>query len=328
MSCLLAKIHRPEHDVRKPYTEIGDADAFSGRYYDERYLSGFIYDNDLPCNSTTAFLTPALRNRDFTLTPGINMEGRPKEVYDNLLLLLDDVYKEKVTAFDLLSETLRCLLIYRNERDARTKSMLRDVKNVEEKIPLSSEDIINLIEQHLKCSRASRLPVLVVAAAYKSAENNLGERILPLCSHNAADAQTGALGDLEITLLNDDNVVTCYEMKTHRVSKDDINRALQKVTSCSYTIDNYIFITTEEIEDKVQDYAKSIYELTGGIEMVILDCIGFIRHFLHLFHRLRTNFLDIYQKMLMEEPDSSVRQELKEAFLALRLAAESQENTG
>ncbi len=30
MACLLAKLHRPEVDVRKPYTEIGTADAFSG----------------------------------------------------------------------------------------------------------------------------------------------------------------------------------------------------------------------------------------------------------------------------------------------------------
>lgn len=55
MACLLAKIHNPENDPTKPYTEIGGDDCFSGRTYDERFLSRFIIDNDLPCNPTTAF---------------------------------------------------------------------------------------------------------------------------------------------------------------------------------------------------------------------------------------------------------------------------------
>jgi len=68
MACLLAKIDRPEVDPRKPYTEIGDRGAFSGRHYDEAYITHFINEHRLPCNPTTAFLTPALRNIDQTLT--------------------------------------------------------------------------------------------------------------------------------------------------------------------------------------------------------------------------------------------------------------------
>lgn len=34
MSCLLAKIDRPDVDIRKPYTEIAGKDSFSGRHYD------------------------------------------------------------------------------------------------------------------------------------------------------------------------------------------------------------------------------------------------------------------------------------------------------
>lgn len=57
----------------------------------------------------------------------------------------------------------------------------------------------------------------------------------------------------------------------------------------------------------------------------MLECLSFIRHFLHLFHRLRMAFLDEYQRLLIDEPESAVRQELKQLFLALRLAAESRE---
>lgn len=85
MSCMLAKIHRPEIDPRKPYTEIGGKDSFSGRTYDEQYLGRFISENRLPCNSTTAFLTPALRNQDSTLTTKTVLVGRPPQVYKDTL---------------------------------------------------------------------------------------------------------------------------------------------------------------------------------------------------------------------------------------------------
>ena len=325
MACLLAKVHKPEIDIRKPFTEIGDSDVYSGRTYDESYISTFIVKHDLPCNPTTAFLTPALRNRSIALTPEADLVGRPPKLYETVLILLDHVHSEQVCPDTLLAETVRVLLVVRDEKQHRMESLLTGLKRTEGNIPLSAEAIVTLIEQHLQCPHPSRLPVLVVAAAYQSAEKYLGARGLPLQSHTAADEQTGALGDLEITLIDDENVVTSYEMKMKRVTRGDIDRALQKVVEHDDRIDNYIFITTDVIEDDVSEYAAEIYKRTGGIEVVILDCIAFLRHFLHLFHRLRIQFLEAYQSILLSEPDSAVRQELKEAFLALRGAFESVE---
>jgi DNA adenine methylase len=102
LACLLAKIHSPKVDIRKPYTEIGDEDAFSGRTYDEAYVTAFVTRHQLPCNSTTAFLTPAFRNRDITLTRDLNLVGRPPKLYQALLELLDDVYAQRVEPENLL----------------------------------------------------------------------------------------------------------------------------------------------------------------------------------------------------------------------------------
>lgn len=44
-----------------------------------------------------------------------------------------------------------------------------------------------------------------------------------------------------------------------------------------------------------------------------------------MFHRLRMQFVEEYQKLVLAEPDSAVSQPLKEAFLALRQAVESVE---
>jgi len=319
LACTLAKSYSPQIDIRKPYTEIASSDAYSGRTYDEHYVGPFIIAHKLPCNSSTAFLTPAFRNRNITLTPDVNLVGRPPRLYQATLQLLADIYENRVPAEDVLAEIIRQLLVIRDENRIQLEALVSKLRSSEGLIPLSSEVIVTLIEQHLRCQNASRLPVLVVAAAYQVAAKHLGERILKLEAHNAADEQTGALGDIQITLVDDTSVVTAYEMKTKRVVQTDIDIALQKLR---FRIDNYIFITTEEISQAVKDYAASIYGRTGGIEFVVLDCIGFLRHFLHLFHRLRTQYLEAYQELVVAEPESAVRQELKEAFLTLRLAAE------
>ncbi|HZO88923.1 MAG TPA: hypothetical protein VFB38_11350 [Chthonomonadaceae bacterium] len=323
LACSLAKIHIPTIDIRKPYTEIGDPDAYSGRTYDEAYVTPFVLEHGLPCNPTTAFLTPALRNRNVTLTPDLNLVGRPPALYQAALQLLTDVYMGAVSPEALLAETIRWLIIVKEERRQRMETLLAGLRTTEGAMPLSTEAIVTLIEQHLRCPGSSRLPVLVVAAAYETAGVLLGEQARALTGHTAADRQTGAIGDVEVTLVGENHVVTGYEMKMRRVTLDDINIALQKIANKS--IQNYIFITTEMIDPQVQEYAANLYEQTGGIEVVVLDCIGFLRHFLHFFHRLRGRYVEAYQALVLAQPESAVGQPLKEAWLALRQAAESRE---
>lgn len=88
-------------------------------------------------------------------------------------------------------------------------------------------------------------------------------------------------------------------MKMKSATTGDINIALQKIKPHAATIQNYIFITTDPIAADVQQYAAKKYEELGGVEIAILDCLGFLRHVLHLFHRLRTDFLDAYQALLL-----------------------------
>jgi ribosome maturation factor RimP len=52
---------------------------------------------------------------------------------------------------------------------------------------------------------------------------------------------------VEITLLNQENVITCYEMKMKKVTIDDINRALQKISNSVDRIDNYSRLQVNEV---------------------------------------------------------------------------------
>jgi len=326
---LLAKVHEAKVDIRKPYTDIagesGD-DCYSGRLYDERYIQKLTAKPyNLPINATTAFLTPGFRTKNVVLKTDVALEGRPAEMYKAILQLFDDIQANRVSARRVMDEVFRLLILERSKREQSIENLLRDIKRTVDRLPLAAENIVNLIAQHFACKNSSRLPVLVVAAAYKVASEKLGERILHLHAHTAADKQTGAAGDVEITLVGDNDVVTAYEMKMKPVTIDDINIALEKISTHKDTIRNYIFVTTEKINPEVREYAAKRYDDTGGIEIAVLNCLGFLRHFLHLFHRLRTDFLDAYQDLVLNEPESAVSHTLKEAFLSLRKAAEGAE---
>lgn len=318
MSCMLAKINDPKLDPREPYTEIGSKTCFSGRTYDEGYITAFVTKHKLPCNNTTAFLTPALRNLNHPLDSKAPAPGRPTTMYADSFGILEEVASGEVSARDVMRDIMRWLFTMKGEQEHRMASLLKGIEKSGDAIPPSSEAIATLLQQHLACRNSSRLPVLGVAAAYAAVSTVLGERALPLKGHNAADNQTGASGDVEICMTNDESVITVYEMKKKAVNKNDIDHAVTKIAAGRGTIDNYVFITSDGIEEEVSIYAASLYAETDGTEIVVLDYIGFVRHFLHFFHRYRQAFLDAYQALVLSEPASAVPQALKEAFLALR----------
>ena len=260
MACLLGKLDDPKVDIRKPYTEISGRGTYSGRSYDEQFVEPFVIKHKLPTNSTTAFLTPAFRNIDRKLTTDLVLVGRPRQVYTNVLELLDLVQSAKIDPANALKEIIRFLLIIKNENETRMKQLLRELKHSEDTPPLSSEQIVSLLQQHLSSKNSSRLPVLMVAAAYLTVKDRVGETALPLQSHTAADRQTGSIGDVEVTLINDDKIITCYEMKDKRVTIVDIENAIKKIATLEYRVDNYIFITTDVIEDEVNQFAKNVYD--------------------------------------------------------------------
>lgn len=275
LACMLAKAARPEVDVRKPFTEIGGADSFSGRSYDEMYIAPFVNKYKLPCNSTTAFLSPALRTKPVVLSRDAQLGGRPRKLYQTLLQIFDAVYRGSLSAEDVLAEIIRLLILIRDEQQQRVATLLATLRSAHERLPLSSEMIVSLIEQHLKLPRTSRLPVLIVAAAYQVAASHLGEHILPLTAHNAADEQTGALGDVQISLIDENSVVTSYEMKSRRVTLEDIDRATQKISHLAQQIDNYIFITIAPLIPSCRTMPSSGMSTTAAQSLLFSTVSGF-----------------------------------------------------
>ena len=322
MACLLAKLHRPSLDIRMPYTEIGGDDCYSGRHYDETYIASFVEMHDLPCNATTAFLTPAFRNHEVMLSKNATLMGRPRKLYEYVLSLLDDVARKKISPQNLLREIVRLLVIRRDEQKSRMETLLA---NLQQSDPshLTVDAIANIVQQHLNQRHSSRLPVLAFHAIYRTIQTQLNERAIPLQAHNAADSQTKALGDIEIAVQESDEVITVYEMKTKEITRADVSKAFRKLVQSQSDIKQYLFITTKPVSDSVAEEIYKVNEQQYGVEFAALDCVSFLRYFLHLFYQQRLVFLDAYQDLVLSEPESGVRHPLKEVLLTLRQAAET-----
>lgn len=101
LACCAAAIDHPEYDIRKPYTTALQPGAFSGRYYDESYIQALVEKYDLPCNTTTAFLTPAFRNFNATLDEQASLSGRPPELYSKAIRILGACAKGEFGPQDL-----------------------------------------------------------------------------------------------------------------------------------------------------------------------------------------------------------------------------------
>ncbi len=113
-----------------------------------------------------------------------------------------------------------------------------------------------------------------------------------------------------------------------RVLRDRKDELIQAIGLTPFAREEFRVAIAEEEEglsslERARRFAATMYDSTGGIEIAILDCISFLRHFLYLFYRLRVQFLEAYQQLVLTEPESALSQPLKEAFLALRQAAES-----
>src|ERR1043165_2336186 len=132
IACLVAKLSNPTFDIRKPYTEIGGTGIYSGRYYDETYVAPFAFKHRLPVNPTTSFLTPAFRTNKTIIEPGVQLIGRPKKLYFNVVELITAVHNGPLKAKDVLAEIIRWLLIIREERKQRMKTLTASLRTTQD----------------------------------------------------------------------------------------------------------------------------------------------------------------------------------------------------
>lgn len=168
----------------------------------------------------------------------------------------------------------------------------REAKRINLVVPKISDiaTIIRHFDNHFhstyKSKGASRLPVLALHSLYQIIMPELkrfdGFDLADLELHSAADAQTGATGDIEIK--NDDgSVFEALEVKHQQVvTSNMVDTASQKLIDRS--VDRYYILTTHtncSPTDEIMTQAREVQESTG-CQIIVNGVLPTLRYYLRL----------------------------------------------
>ena len=188
---------------------------------------------------------------------------------------------------------------------------LREATKVELAIPKIQDvlQITKLFEKHFfykyKDSKgASRLPVLALYSVYfvliKELNRYDGKRLKELEAHSAADAQTGAIGDIEI-INQDGSAFEAVEVKHDLVvTKAMVDSAKQKIRGSQ--VDRYYILTThsqhepsEEVLQEVENVKKLL-----GCQMIVNGVVPTLKYYLRLLAN-QGSVLPVYADVLAKD---------------------------
>ena len=190
MACMLAKAHRPEIDPRKPYRKISVANNLLLLITIHRQLHheaqpAVQFDDCLSHAHSAKHGSDAHDQSCF----GWASDGDVSE----RVALLDDVRAGRVSAEDILNECIRlCCSTATHAKHGSNRFVRRWPRGGCAAVVIRGHSEFDRATSSLQ--RFKPVAGTDCAAAYEAAKTRLGERVLNLTAHNAADEQTGAVG--------------------------------------------------------------------------------------------------------------------------------------
>lgn len=315
-TCIVCKVVEPSVDCRyhrepregMPQPPDGPDNYFSGRTISEKLVA------------------PWLRNKNFVTS----RSGWQTRTFERLQPYTLD-YPEHIA--HVKDEFLRILDAVQSGNDGIAKNVLvylffkqiehRDMQRIQLTIPSISniETITTFFQAHFFAhytqKGASRLPVLAIHAIYTcvmpESERYHGYSLAPLQSHEAADARTGAIGDIEI--FNDRaNIFEAFEIKHDMpVDKEIIRTAYDKFRSFPSLKRYYILITADSCggyDEESQAMIRRIRD-SHGAEVIVNGVLPTMKYFLRLLKNPASIF-PAYVNLL--EIDNTITYEHKQTW--------------
>ena len=256
VTCLAIKVALPNIDIRYHQVQIQDQTdrpaGFNFRHVSEKVIYPWLNENNFEGAKSGWQTRTFERPKPYMLTYDENI-GDIKEPF---LKSFNYIEEDKESAKEALACLLHCQMI------------LRESKKITLSIPKTKDIqlIVGLFNNHFfhqyKASKgASRLPVLALYAVYSVLIDQVnrykGMTLKPLEAHSAADAQTGAIGDIEISKGKNGEIFEAVEVK-HNIAISDIiiQNAAKKIMDKS--VDRYYILTTHQNCEPDEELSKSI----------------------------------------------------------------------
>lgn len=313
LTCLIYKIFVPQQDIRNHQQSIEG--GFSGRTFDSHIVTPFLRRHSFPCMAESGWLTRSFEHKEpYTLS--YNGAIKPQPLKTAFLTLIDSIQRKNTTADNefLLSYMLELLIISRDR-----KSILPAVPR-----NLSIAATTALLDSHFhskySAPGAARLPVLALYAVYQClfAEGLRrfdGKSLMPLESHNSADAQSGRIGDIDVVNA-DGSEFEAVEVKLDvRVTAEIADRAKEKILRS--TASRYYILSTlpaEEADLQYIDAAVRDVATISGCQLIINGVIPTIKYYLRLLSS-PSAFAESYARLVFA--DESVKFEHRARWNAL-----------
>lgn len=259
VTCLAIKSALPNVDIRYHQIQIQDKTdspaGFNFRGVSEKIIYPWLNENNFEGAKSGWQTRTFERPKPYMLTYDENI-GDIKEPF---LKTFHYIEIENESAEEALAYLLHCQMV------------LRESKKITLSIPKTKDIqlIVSLFRNHFfynyKASKgASRLPVLALYAVYDVLIDQLdrynGMKLKALEAHSAADAQTGAIGDIEIIQESTGEIFEAVEVK-HDIAINDriIQDAAKKIMDKS--VDRYYILTTHQNCDPNDELLQSISKI-------------------------------------------------------------------
>ena len=305
VTLLLQKLHNPQQDIRRHQAQL--AGGFSGRGLDTRVVTPFLRDKHFPyMQGGSGWLTRSLEQAN---PYGLDYPGniRPAAVKNAFLQLVDGVQSQGLSAEDVLLGIFIGLIDF---RDRNTNLALSRPVN------LSIAQVMDRVGRHhgVTAVGVSRLPVLAMHAILsilaRETDRYRDCTVLPLEQHNAADARTSLIGDVNIVDVNG-APFEGYEIKHNiPITPELIRASYEKFRSVQvarfYILTTYPHADYAEFEPDIQQIAQ-----THGCQLIANGVDRTLYYYLRLIGDTR-EFIDAYVTSM--EADPSITFPLKEAW--------------
>lgn len=277
ITSLTHKIFDPAQDVR--YHQENMDGGYSGRSIDTRYITPFMKEKLFPSMAESGWLT---RTLEINQPYDFHYPGKiTAELKSSFLSLLDKVQTQDRDAELYLTYIFQHLIKLRE----RGKFDIAKPSNININTTLWFFD--KHFTHKYSASGAARLPVLAIHSIYQCMVNEIGrfanKELLDLQEHEAADKQTGSIGDVEIKDENN-KLFEAVEVK-HKIPIDAqmVNTAYEKFKS--HSVDRYYILSTANIKTtELEDMNKRIAEIgkLHGCQVIINGILPSLRYYLRL----------------------------------------------
>ncbi len=298
LTCLVYKMLNPGQDIRRHQSSIPG--GFSGRTFDTHNITPFLRRNGFPCMQESGWLTRSFEHKS-PYDANYNGAIKPRKLKEVFLSVVDVIQNSPEGNEELLDFFLQCLIINR-EKKAILPAIPRN---------LSIRDTVSLLDAHFhkkyRAQGAARLPVLALYSVYEClfAEGQrrfASKSLLPLESHNSADAQSGRIGDIDI-VDEDGKSFEAVEVKFDvAVSADILAVAKQKILQSP--VSRYYILSTvepspadsEQINAMIGQIAK-----TQGCQLIVNGVLPTIQYYLRLLSS-PVLFVENYATLAFRDP--------------------------